>query len=292
MLDPTRLVDHVYQMMINDKQERMRNESYYSSFRYGNDLLRSLYSESQIQLSGHPMHNQHINYYNHIKCIDTTVIYFPSKVYEFQDIENHIALGPERREQGAEIPDCALMIYTCDKAVKQGLLSNCRVIMRNQALSDLFMDRVKSTDFPQKFAFNISKHFQSLTLKWCDFPSQTLNHLMEQINKCNTLRKMDLLDTSLEAVSSLTLSNKTSLTHLYLNGTAMSRELSRSVCHQLTNLTQLKHLDLSDNDLSTRGHDSSVKQTKPLILELLQYTNEDKSEQKCDWSTNKHYSSQ
>ena len=109
---------------------------------------------------------------------------------------------------------------------------------------------VRSTDLPQKFELNISKHIQSLFLTGCDFPSQTMNRLMEQINECSTLRKIDLYLTNLEDVSSLTLSNKTSLTHLHLRWTHMSQELSWSVCHQLTDLTQLEYLNLSYNDLS------------------------------------------
>ena len=166
-------------------------------------------------------------------------------------IKNDIALGTEHSEQESEIPECALMISfdTRDVAVRQSVLSKCQVIMRNQAINDLLVKDVKSADFPQEFAFNISKHIQLLMLERCDFPSQILNHLMQQINESSTLRKIDLQCTTLQSVL-LTLSNKKSLTHLDLCFTRMSPELSRSVCHQLTGLTQLKNLDLSDNDLS------------------------------------------
>ena len=239
----------MYQMIINGRLEQIRIKQYLSSWCYDHKILKSLYIESKVQLPGQLLHNQHINYHNNK---DTTPIYFPSKLYEFQIIKNDIVMGTEQREQEAEIPECALIILlkAPGEAVIQSLLSNCQVIMRNQAINYLFVERFESTDFPQNFAFNISKHIQSLTLKWCTFPSQTLNHLMQQINKCSTLRKIDLYCTTIQDVSSLTLSNKASLTHLNLCRTHMSRELSQSVCHQLTDLTQLKHLDLSDNDLS------------------------------------------
>ena len=255
MSDPTPLVDHVYQMLIDDGLKEMKAE-YHSSSLYDTDLLKSLYTESQVQLPGHPLHNRHINYYNHNeddyrrRPRDTTAIYFPSKVYEFIDIENDIVLGTKHREQETEIPECTLIINDPDKDVVQCLLSNCQVIMRNQAINYLSMDRVTCTDVPQTFVFNISKHIQSLTLNWCHFPSQTLKHLLEQINECTALRKINLGFTSLKYVWSLTLRNKTSLTHLDLGCTWMSRELSRSVCHQLSDLTQLEYLDLSLNDLS------------------------------------------
>ena len=259
MSDPTPLVDYAYQIMINHKLAVLRNEEYsVTTIRNDHDLLKSLYIESEIQLPGHPLHNQHINYYNffgddrEIRSRDTTAIYFPSKLYVFRNIKHDIVLGPEHREQEADIPECTLMIsfHNPDEAVKQNLLSICQVIMRNQAIKDLFVENVKPTDLPQKFAFNISNYIQLLCLERCDIPSQTLNHLMEQINECRALRKIVLRKTNLRGVSSLTLSNKTSLTHLDLCRTHMSRDLSRSVCHQLADLTQLKHLDLSRNDLS------------------------------------------
>ena len=123
--------------------------------------------------------------------------------------------------------------------------------MRNQAINDLLVNIVKCTDLPQKLAFNISKHIQSLTLEWCDFPSQTMNHLMEQIDQCSTLRKIDLGSTSLEDVSSLTLSNKTSLTHLDLCPDTYVPRVE-SECFVVNSLVShsWKHLDLSGNDLS------------------------------------------
>ena len=258
MSDPKPLMDHVYRMMIDDRLEHMRNEEYYFSSHYDKALQKSLYNESQVQLPGQPLHNQHINYYNHWEHDnneshrDTTAIYYPSKLYEFRNIINDIVLGPEHREQETDIPECTLMISfdTRDEAVRQSLLSICQVIMRNQAIKDLFVENVKSTDLPQKFAFNISNYIQLLSLERCNFPSQTLNHLMEQINECRALRKIVLRKTNLRGVSSLTLSKKTLLTHLDLCRTHMSRDLGRSVCHQLADLTQLKHLDLSWNDLS------------------------------------------
>ena len=255
MSNPTALVDHVYQMLINDRLELLRNEEYYLFFYYDNDLLKSLYTESQVQLPGHLLHNQHINYYDDYDHYDQNdyyeniPIYFSSKLYEFKNI----VLVTDHRGQESEIPECTLIISpepNVFEALKQKIFSICQGIMRNQAVNNLFVANVESTDLPQTFAFNISKHIQILNLKWCDFPSQTLSHLMQQINECSTLRKIDLQCTTLQSVSSLTLSNKTSLTDLNLSGMHMSQELSRSVCHQLTYLTQLKHLDLSDNDLS------------------------------------------
>ena len=253
MSDPTPLVDHVYQILINDELEEISNNKHYSSLTYdlaSSDVLKSLYGESQAQLSGHPLHNKYINYYSPYRRPRYTTVYIPSKVYEFRNVGYDIVLGTEHREQEAETPECALIIYHPDKAVTQSLLSNCQVIMRNQPVNNLYMKDFKSADIPQTFVFNISKHIQSLTLRWCDFQSQTLNHLLEQINECSTLRIIDLGFTNLKDLSSLTISNKTPLTHLDLGWAHMSQELSQNVCHQLSDLTELRYLDLSGNDLS------------------------------------------
>ena len=119
MSDPTPIVDHVYQMVIDDKLHWIRNDSYYYLFHYHNDLLKTLYCESQVQLPGHPLHNKYINYYNDR---DTTPIYFPSKVYEFHYVKHDIVLASEHREQEVEIPECALIIVDPDEAVTQNLL--------------------------------------------------------------------------------------------------------------------------------------------------------------------------
>ena len=98
--------------------------------------------------------------------------------------------------------------------------------------------------------FNLSENAQSLVLKSCCLPSQPLKHLIHKLSECNTIRIIDLSNTNLEAVSSLTLSNKTSLTHLDLSETKMSAKLSHSICQQLTDITHMEYLNMSNNDLS------------------------------------------
>ena len=154
MSDPTLLVDYVYQMIISDRLEEMKHKNYYSSGHCDYNLLNSLYTESKVKLPGHPLYNQHINYYDHS---ENRPIYFPSKMYWFEYVKNDIDLGTKHREQKSEVTECALIIsiYTPIKPV-----NNCQAIMRNQAINYLFVEDVKSTDFPQTFVFNISKHIQ------------------------------------------------------------------------------------------------------------------------------------
>ena len=63
MKDPRPLVDHVYQMQIENNLDAMRRPS--GNLSIDVDLLKSLYTEATVQLPGHPLHNEHINYYHH-----------------------------------------------------------------------------------------------------------------------------------------------------------------------------------------------------------------------------------
>ena len=95
-----------------------------------------------------------------------------------------------------------------EKDVIKRLLTKIQMIMEKQVINNLYMDRVKCTDLPQPFMFNIGKNIQLLTLKTCFFPQPTKSHLIKQINQSSTIRKIDLEDTEMKDVASLTLNNK------------------------------------------------------------------------------------
>ena len=86
MPDPTPLVDHVYQTWIDEQLQHTRNKGVLLPEMHAEELCRSLYKESRVKLKGHPLQNQHINYYNHLSEThrDTTPIHIPSKFYWFR----------------------------------------------------------------------------------------------------------------------------------------------------------------------------------------------------------------
>ena len=92
MSDPTPLVDHVYQMWIDEQLQHTRNKSVLPQEMHAEDFLGSLYKESRVKLKGHPLHNQHINYYNHLseEYRDTAPIHIPSKFYWFRYMKENI----------------------------------------------------------------------------------------------------------------------------------------------------------------------------------------------------------
>ena len=327
MPDPTPLVDHVYQMWINEQLYHTRHKSVLPREMHEEDFFRSLYKESRVKLTGHPLHNQHINYYNHLPEAhrDTTPIYIPSKFYWLRYIKEHIPCGnqPENKAK----PDCVMWIEHPSTSVTKALLSTCVRISQNQAVTDLCMSGVRCKGFPEKalYEFNMSECAQSMTMYDCTLPLLTLNHLihqisgfdqlqiyrimskgprsqsadigrfhvkmsshgsqtniessveikhcdlsyqtqlefgectlssqilndlMQQINTRQTTRKIIFLGTRLQDVSHLTLNNKKFLSHLDLSGTKLSQEVRQSIYSQLSNLLHLEYIDLSNNNLS------------------------------------------
>ena len=227
------------------------DEIKHKNFDMNTDLLKALYAESNVQLPGSAPHNNNINFYNHIDdSSDTTHVYTPSKMYVFLNMKTYVFCEFKNREEEANIPECAMMIRLSDATVTNSLLMACQRISKYQPLLDLHMFKVSLKYQSQSDGFHLSTNAHSLLLKSCTLTSQPLNHLMHKLSECNKIRKIDLMKTNLWGISSLTLSNKTSLTHLDLSETKISAELCQSICRQLTDITHLEYLNLSDNNLS------------------------------------------
>ena len=259
--NPKPLVDHVYQKSMDKYLDEITHKNFGMNTDLlrgeskvqlpGSGLLKALYSESKVQLPGSALHNNNINYYDHTEDnLDTTPVYTPSKMYVFLDMKANMLCKFNASEQEAKIPDCTLVIRPPNLAVTNSFLVLCQRISKYQPIVGLHMFGVSSKYQSETDGFNLSENAQSLVIKSCRLPAQPLNCLMQKLSVCNTIHKIDLSNTSLEDVLSLTLSNKTSLTHLNLSKTKMSTELCKKICQQLTNITHLQYLSMAENDLS------------------------------------------
>ena len=359
MSDPTPLVNHVYQMWIDEQLQHTRNKGALPPEMHAEESFRSLYKESTFKLTGYPLHNQHINYYNHLSEAhrDTTPIHLPSKLFWFRYMKESITC--EDQPKNNTVPDCVMWIEQPSTPVKKALLSTCVRISEIQPVTDLCMSSVRCKGWPASNLFKISESAQSVTLNdctlpsstmnplnnlihlisdlepleiyriWphgpstdigcfhvkfsasggqttnmasvesknhtlqkqplihlmqgiqnvighdeetisvhpltanvllinktsiefhtCTLPSQTQNHLMQQINRRHRTRKIIFQGTRLRHVSYLTLKNKISLSHLELSGTDLLQEVWQNVCSQLKNLLHLEYIELSNNNLS------------------------------------------
>ena len=127
MKDSRPLVQHVYEMQVE----------YGGSI--ATDLFKWLHAESLVQLVDHPLHNKYINYYDHLRGdLDTTPVYYPSRLYEFSQMVHEVVLENHLRE---EIPPCTMHIdlHLTDEAMRDSLLSICNQIWKHQAVTDLRM---------------------------------------------------------------------------------------------------------------------------------------------------------
>ena len=98
MRDSRPLVQHIYEMQVEDYVNKMRANIGES---IDADLLESLHAESTVQLP-HLLHNKYINYYNHYNDPDTTPVYFPSRLYHFEYMRHGVVLE-NHQTQGEEI---------------------------------------------------------------------------------------------------------------------------------------------------------------------------------------------
>ena len=233
MSDPTPIVHLVCQHWIDDGRKSI-----------GKTLIESMFYEAGLPVPKDLLHNQLINFHRNK---DTTPVHVPSRLYVFDDMKAKVSCNIHHGIK--EIPECVIRITFPAKTVGKTLISVCKTICEHQAIRELYLRQVDWYFVPDTDVFNLSKTAQSVTLVHCELPSQTLNHLIQQINESKTLRKINLRGTRLVGFSLLRLSNKKNLTHLDLYDPSMSAQLAAAVCYELSELVHLEHLNLSRNDL-------------------------------------------
>ena len=149
----------------------------------------------------------------------------------------------EEQKQGYE--ECSITIKSPDKLITKSLLLTIPSFGHYQTVNYLDLTNVRCDDVEEFEVFNISKNAQSIILQNCSLPPETLNHLIQQISHCNTI---SLIQTDLRPVSSFILTNQ--IAHLNLDDTKMSAKRVRKVCQQITHLSNLEYLHLSQINLA------------------------------------------
>ena len=191
--DPRPLVDHTYMVYIKECRREMRTRDY--SPPIDQQLFKSLYAESKVPLPGHPLHNQYINYYDHYddsekkRQLDTTAVYFPSKMYlfwrvgtdiecefesassDYQSVRNGRSQttganqgGPPLDKPMIRAPKYAIRVHWPDPEVTKHLLSVCRKISERQKLTDLCLKELDCKDLTAAEVPVISKKTQTMFL--------------------------------------------------------------------------------------------------------------------------------
>ena len=169
---------------------------------YDLGVLHSLYAESKVPLPGHPLHNQHINWYKHMSgesLGDITPIRTPSKLYEFYHVREPIEYAVPDDEQGDEPPECGMKIYWPAKS----LFTTCRRISERQPVTDLQILGLNCDNLTNVEVPIMSKNTRSLLLIQCNLPvyivSSFVSNILRQLSDCITLQMLQLLQFSLQA---------------------------------------------------------------------------------------------
>ena len=237
MSDPTQLLTHVNDLCVELNLNRMRTGQIPG---VDSNLFKPLYRESKIKLPSGALHNPVINY---CEESDTTIV--PSRFYEFKHITKDVVCNMDPHEEIP--PECAVYINGTAAPVSRSLMSACRTISHQSPITDLYVNSLRYHDVTEPDVFNMSHHLVSLTLEDSTLPSPVMSDLLHQVSECSTIHRINLRNAYLGDITYVTLSNKTSLTHLTLHKTEMSAELCESVCKQLKHLVHLEHLTLSEN---------------------------------------------
>ena len=217
MEDPRPLVDHVYQIWIQRELKWMRSSYWFEEGRKqlrdeGTDvedpsLFQALYVESAVPLPEHPYQNIFHNYYNHKQDDDKErprndlPVYVPSRLYEFRNIRADVRCDPESVKQWEvkEVPTCSLVIVQPDAQVTDTLLSTCHLITQFQAVTDLWIQKVKCEDLSAE-APVISRNALSVNLAECDLPVAFLRSILQQLVDCLSLQILRLSVINLKEV--------------------------------------------------------------------------------------------
>ena len=243
MSDPTPMIHFVYEQWVWDGQKSA-----------GKTQIESMFREAGLPVPRHLLHNEWINYYDHSEGLikDTTPVYVPSRWYWFDNMKAKLSCNIQHRD--TEIPECTMSIIGPYPSVTENLLSICHRICQHQAVRDLYILDVKCKDLPEPHVFTLSKNTESIKINWVKLPTETMSHLMQQINQCSALRVLDLSETTLTGCLSGFLPDPhpglPELQMLDLRCTALNKDDLHRLLSIAYKLPKLQKLDLSHNTLT------------------------------------------
>ena len=123
-----------------------------------------------------PFHNKHINYYNSSEDAQLTPIYWPSKIYYFQNILQKVELGPTADRE--EMRECVIHIAEIeDKDVARSVLSHCHTISKHQPVASFYACDISSAaELPL-----MGTNPMSVALCYCEFSSQAIGSFIQRM---------------------------------------------------------------------------------------------------------------
>ena len=176
MRNPRPLVQFMYKMQVEGYG------GFFSSIDV--DLFKSIYHESMVRLSDHPMHNEFLNFYDHYEDVDkqrphdTTQVNFPSRLYRFKQMKEAVVLE-NYLSAAAQTPNCTIYIEEPDEAVTRDLLLTCSQISNHEAVTHLHMVFVRCPHSSLQSPRMINP--QLLVLSNCSLAEDYVKCLLQQL---------------------------------------------------------------------------------------------------------------
>ena len=213
-------------------------------------IFESLCRESTTEIPGSAFHNQYFNYYFDD---DAEPIYFPSTLFIFDRTKNmeFATIGSSSKKLvKSQIIDSVVLSTRSDNT--KSLLDTIRRISKLQPIRQLWIRDVYCKQFEKEDMFDMSHKCEVIHLWDCVFPSSTLDHLFQQISSCSTLQIIDVRETNLGNMESLSLQNLPSLTHLIRWNSILCRFHIFHLAYLVENrkLPKLRELYIGENILS------------------------------------------
>ena len=267
MADPSPIILLVYECWIDDGQKSA-----------GKSLIEAIFRETGLPVPKDPLHNQWINYYDHSEGLikDTSPVYIPSRMYWFKYMKAKVSCQIQHGD--TNVPECTMSIYWPDESVTKNISSICYRICQHQLVRSMYMNSIRWEDLPEPHVFTISKNTESIKIISCKLPTETLSHLLQQINGCSALRVLDLSYVTIKGCLYSFLPDPhpglPKLEVLNLRGTVLNKEDLQHLLSITYKLPKLHKLDPLGKTL-TRCLTSFVQYLHPGLLELRELDLED-----------------
>ena len=198
MKDPRPLVDHCYEIQIEDYVNGMSTGSLHP-LSIDADLFKSLHTESTLELPGDPLHNKYINYYKYRDEREEKRP-FSSRLYVFNYMQEGVVLR-DRLPEATQIPECTMYVCYPDEVAVSNILQTVCNISNYQRVTNLFMYDIDCTNLTAAEAPILSTNTQTLVLYSCDLHESYLRNMLRQLFHCSdTLHVLKLEYTNLRPV--------------------------------------------------------------------------------------------
>ena len=159
-------------------------------------LFESMYHDSPIELPGTPLHNKHINWYDHQQVggtfRDDSPVYVPSKLNVFSEVKDLVYHTACKHTENPELSQCVIYINYPDAGVASSMLQVCRIMSQRAAITDLQIDGLHCDEIAKYDVFNLSSQPVSL-MRICSsaLPLNVMKHLLQQVSELKDIYAID-----------------------------------------------------------------------------------------------------